>query len=77
MYREMSIEENLFLGRLPVTKFGNVDWKRVRRETIEFLRQENLPYKPDQKLKTLTVSDIQMLEIIKAISNNCSDRNHG
>ena len=67
---EMSIEENLFLGRLPVTKFGNVDWKRVRRETIEFLRQENLPYKPDQKLKTLTVSDIQMLEIIKAISNN-------
>ena len=67
---EMSSEENLFLGRLPVTKFGNVDWKRVRRETIEFLRQENLPYKPDQKLKTLTVSDIQMLEIIKAISNN-------
>lgn len=67
---EMSIEENLFLGRLPVTKFGNVDWTRVRRETIEFLRQENLPYKPDQKLKTLTVSDIQMLEIIKAISNN-------
>ena len=67
---EMSIEENLFLGRLPVTKFGNVDWKRVRRETIEFLKQENLPYKPDQKLKTLTVSDIQMLEIIKAISNN-------
>ena len=67
---EMSIEENLFLGRLPVTKFGNGDWKRVRRETIEFLRQENLPYKPDQKLKTLTVSDIQMLEIIKAISNN-------
>ena len=67
---EMSIEENLFLGRLPVTKFGNVDWKRVRRETIEFLRQENLPYKPDQKLKTLKVSDIQMLEIIKAISNN-------
>ena len=67
---EMSIEENLFLGRLPVTKFGNVDWKRVRRETIEFLRQEILPYKPDQKLKTLTVSDIQMLEIIKAISNN-------
>ena len=67
---EMSIEENLFLGRLPVTKFGNVDWKRIRRETIEFLGQENLPYKPDQKLKTLTVSDIQMLEIIKAISNN-------
>ena len=67
---EMSIEENVFLGRLPVTKFGSVDWKRVRKETIEFLRQEGLPYDPQQKLKTLTVSDIQMLEIIKAISNN-------
>ena len=70
MYRKCQSKRTCSLGRLPVTKFGNVDWKRVRRETIEFLRQENLPYKPDQKLKTLTVSDIQMLEIIKAISNN-------
>lgn len=67
---EMSIEENIFLGRLPVNKFGKVDWKTVRSETIHFLEQEGLPYKPDQKLKTLTVSDIQMLEIIKAISYN-------
>lgn len=67
---EMSIEENLFLGRLPVTKIGSVDWKKLRKETVEFLKQEKLPYAPDQKLKTLTVSDIQMLEIIKAISNN-------
>lgn len=67
---EMSIEENLFLGRLPVAKTGNVDWKLLRKRTIEFLEAEKLPYKPTQKLKTLTVSDIQMLEIIKAISNN-------
>jgi inositol transport system ATP-binding protein len=67
---EMSIEENLFLGRLPVTKFGKVDWKLLRKNTIDFLKAENLPYKPTQKLKTLTVSNIQMLEIIKAISNN-------
>ena len=67
---EMSIEENIFLGRLPANKYGKVDWKTVRSETLKFLAQENLPYKPDQKLKTLTVSDIQMLEIIKAISYN-------
>ena len=67
---EMSIEENLFLGRLPTARWGGVDWGRVRRETLRFLKEENLPYAPDQKLKTLTVSDIQMLEIIKAISNN-------
>lgn len=67
---EMSIEENLFLGRMPVNGFGKIDWKKVRRETLKFLEQEGLPYNPEQKLKTLTVSDIQMLEIIKAISNN-------
>lgn len=67
---EMSVEENLFLGRLPVTKMGKVDWKSIRKQTLEFLKKENLPYKPTQKLKTLTVSDIQMLEIIKAISTN-------
>ncbi len=67
---ELSIEENLFLGRLPVNKFGKIDWKKVRKETIQFLKDENLPYSPTQKLKTLTVSDIQMLEIIKAVTNN-------
>lgn len=66
---ELSVEENLFLGRLPVNGLGKVDWKKVRRETLEFLEEEKLPYRPDQKLKTLTVSDIQMLEIIKAVTN--------
>ena len=64
---ELSVEENLFLGRLPVNKFGKVNWKQVRKEAQQFLREEGLP---TQKLKTLTVSDIQMLEIIKAVTNN-------
>ncbi|EET60839.1 ABC transporter, ATP-binding protein [Marvinbryantia formatexigens DSM 14469] len=67
---ELSVEENLFMGRLPVNKFGKVDWKKVRREAEKFLEEEHLSYAPDQKLKTLTVSDIQMLEIIKAVNNN-------
>ena len=67
---ELSVEENLFLGRLPVNRLGKVNWKQVRRQTIQFLKDEGLPYSPAQKLKTLTVSDIQMLEIIKAVTNN-------
>lgn len=67
---ELSVEENLFLGRLPVNKFGKVNWKQVRSEAKQFLKDEGLPYSPTQKLKTLTVSDIQMLEIIKAVTNN-------
>lgn len=67
---EMSIEENVFLGRLPVHKFGKVDWKELRKKTKAFMESEGLDYRPDQKMKTLAVSDIQMLEIMKAVSNN-------
>ncbi len=64
---EMTVEESLFCGRLPV-KAGKVDWKSVRRRTLELLERENLPYAPTARMKDLSVSDIQMLEILKAIS---------
>jgi len=65
---EMTVEESLFVGNWPKNKFGNVDWKAIRKHTIELLKKEGLDYSPDTKLKDLTVSDIQMLEILKAIS---------
>lgn len=65
---EMTVEENIFLGNLPANRFGKVDWKQVRARTKELLRAENLSYSPTTLLKDLTVSDIQMLEIMKAIS---------
>ena len=39
---------------------------------MQLLQEEHLPYKPTDKLKMLTTSDIQMLEIMKAISNDAS-----
>lgn len=67
---DLTVEENLFLGRLPVNKLGKVNWKQVRQQAKKFLEEQKLPYMPTQTLRTLTVSDIQMLEIIKAITNN-------
>ena len=65
---EFTVEQNLFLGNEPVNWFGKVDWSAIRSQTLALLKQEGLPYAPDTKLKDLSVSDIQMLEIIKAIS---------
>ena len=45
---ELSVEENLFLGRLPVNRFGKVDWRKIRRDARQFLKDENLPYEPTQ-----------------------------
>ena len=67
---EMTVEENIFLGNWPINRFGRIDWKQVRTRTRELLRQEGLPYAPTTPLKDLSVSDIQMLEILKAISYN-------
>ncbi|MEA5154305.1 sugar ABC transporter ATP-binding protein [Raineyella sp.] len=63
---QMTIAENFFLGRLPM-KAGRVDWKFIRSEARQIIDREGLPYSVDQKLSTLTVSDIQMLEIERAI----------
>ncbi len=67
---EMTIEESLFVGNWPKDKYGKVDWKEIRKRTLELLEKEKLNYNPETKLKDLTVSDIQMLEILKAISYN-------
>jgi len=67
---EMTVEESLFIGHLPKTKLGLVDWKSIRKQTVELLKQENLPYDPEDKLKDLSVSSLQMLEILKAISRD-------
>ena len=67
---EMTVAENIFLGRWPTDRLGRVDRREMRRRTQELLDRENLFYSPDEQLKNLSVSDIQMLEIIKAVSNN-------
>jgi inositol transport system ATP-binding protein len=70
---EMSVAESLFLGDLPVNTFGQVDWKYIYKTTEELLRSEGLLDNPrliegvQTKLKYLTIADIQMLEIVKAI----------
>ena len=62
----MSIAENFFLGRLP-GHMGKVDWRHVRSEASKLLAAEGLDYRPSRKLGTLTVSEIQMLEIMRAV----------
>jgi inositol transport system ATP-binding protein len=65
---EFTVEQTLFLGEEPTNRFGGIDWREIRRRTVELLDAEGLPYSPDTKLKDLSISDIQMIEILKAVS---------
>ncbi len=67
---EMTIEEALFLGDWHLKKSGNINWKSIKANAKLLLEQEGLHYEPTTKLKELSISDIQMLEIIKSIGNN-------
>ncbi len=65
---DLTLEENLCLGHWPTKRGGAVDWNKIRKDTVSLLKQEGLSYSPDIRLRSLSVSDIQMLEILKAVS---------
>jgi inositol transport system ATP-binding protein len=65
---EITVAQSLFLGEEPRTRFGSIDWKKVYADTKALLAREGLHYRADMKLKELSVSDLQMLEIMKAVS---------
>lgn len=67
---ELSIAENLYLGREPKNKFGFVDRKQRRKETKRCLEFMGLDYDPDTKMSELSIAQKQMIEISKAISRN-------
>ncbi len=66
----MSIGENIFLGDYPLNKFGLVDHKKMYDETKKLLEEVGLKKDPKTLLDDLTVSQMQSVEIAKAISKN-------
>ena len=42
----------------------------MRQRAKQLLEENNLPYSLDTKLKDLSISDIQLLEITKATADN-------
>ncbi|MDR1611706.1 MAG: sugar ABC transporter ATP-binding protein [Planctomycetota bacterium] len=67
---DLSIAENICLGAWPMKRKGWIDWKRIRRDAEELLRRERFPHAPETPMRSLSVSDIQMIEIIKAVNHN-------
>jgi inositol transport system ATP-binding protein len=69
-FPEMTVEESLFVGNWPRGRLGGVNWREIGTRADALLKSENLSYSPKTKMKDLTIADIQMLEIVKAISYN-------
>lgn len=71
---EMTVAENVFLGReqKKIKGLPFVDKKELKRKTQELLDEYELSeyISPSMKMKDLNIAQVQMMEIIKAVSYN-------
>lgn len=67
---ELTVGENIFLGREPVTNLGLVDYSKMFAQTEEMMKALNLAVSPKSKVRELRVGEQQLIEIIKATSLN-------
>ncbi|MCR5763025.1 MAG: sugar ABC transporter ATP-binding protein [Treponema sp.] len=66
---DRTVVDNLFLGRYP-KKFGVVDEQRMLSESSKLFASLNMNVNPGTVMRTMSVSQRQMVEIAKAVSYN-------
>ncbi|MBP3199239.1 MAG: sugar ABC transporter ATP-binding protein, partial [Butyrivibrio sp.] len=68
-----SVAENMFLGRFPVKKYGPlqiIDHKTMYEETEKWLKEVNMDFDPKAQLGSLSIGQMQSVEIAKAVSHD-------
>lgn len=71
---ERTIGENIYLGRYPLKSYGPlkvVDHEKLYEDAERVLKEVKMDFNPRTKLKELSVSQMQSVEIAKAVSANC------
>ena len=66
----LSVAENIFLGREPLTRFGTVDKKAMYRETTALLQKLKMNVSANARIADLKVGQQQVVEIAKALLTN-------
>lgn len=70
LIRHLSIGENIFLGREPITKMRNINWKQLYEESRKWLDKLGLKEDPRELVGNISVGKQQLVEIAKALSLN-------
>jgi D-xylose transport system ATP-binding protein len=68
LVKEMSVAENIFLGREP-RKFGVIRWEELFRRARKLLSDLHLPIDPETPIRNLGIGQQQLIEIAKALSH--------
>lgn len=70
LFPYLSIAENVFLGREPLTVLGLVDYPKMNRNAAALLDRLGIEFDPRSLMAELRVGQRQMVEIAKALSFN-------
>ena len=65
MLFDLTVEENMFLGKEIKKKCGVCDKKAMRREVEKILKRLGVEIDPGQRMEELSVGQQQMVEIAK------------
>nr|WP_113867082.1 ribose ABC transporter ATP-binding protein RbsA [Brenneria salicis]NMN93323.1 ribose ABC transporter ATP-binding protein [Brenneria salicis ATCC 15712 = DSM 30166]RBP61624.1 ribose ABC transporter ATP-binding protein [Brenneria salicis ATCC 15712 = DSM 30166]RLM30417.1 ribose ABC transporter ATP-binding protein RbsA [Brenneria salicis ATCC 15712 = DSM 30166] len=65
---QLTIAENIFLGREFTHRFGRIDWKKMYAQADKLLKRLNLRYDSRRLVGELSIGDQQMVEIAKVLS---------
>jgi ribose transport system ATP-binding protein len=65
--RDLSVAENVFLGRQPTGAFGLVDWRRMAREADEHLRGLGIAVDPRAPMGSLPIGMQQLVELSRIL----------
>jgi len=68
---ELTVGENIFLGREPKNRFGFLDYRKMYRESDRLIQSFGLQLQPKTKVKALRVGEQQFIEIVKVTSLDC------
>lgn len=66
----LTVAENIYIGRHPKTKTGNVAWRKMNRMAQEHLDALGIDLKAEDPVGTLSIARQQMVEIVKAVSRD-------
>lgn len=68
---ELTVAENIFVGRIPTGRLGAFDRRKLNQDTIELFRRYDVAdIDPDAKAGSLSLSQKQILEILKTLSKD-------
>ncbi|HET6861371.1 MAG TPA: sugar ABC transporter ATP-binding protein [Streptomyces sp.] len=68
LFPDLSIAENIFMGRMPRRSFGRVDHKAVNTTVKALFSRLAVDLDPEQPARGLSIADQQLVEIAKALS---------